>query len=198
MWPVIDENETGGYGKSIEKCKIKPVFLDLITDDDIKQLITGEKKKNIRKNIEVRLFKQSKAQGGVMSLVDVAAILKLSPATISKHIREFEKESNEIIPRRGTVHDMGPTVTHKRDICYKIIVEGKTVERVAAETNHSPEAITRYVKDYKRISACLARGLTVKDTSFVTKVSKKLIYEYKTLIEENNVDIQNNFEEIPF
>lgn len=196
MWPVVDENETHGYGKSIEKCKLRPVFLDLITKSDIEQLVRGVKKKELKKGTEVRLFNQSKQQGGVMSCVDAATIMHLSPSTISRHIREYEKENEVIVPRRGTVHDMGPSVTHKRQICYKIIVEGKTVEQVARETNHSPEAITRYVKDYKRISACLAAGLTVENTAFVTKVSKRLIYEYAALIEEHNIDIGD--EDIPF
>jgi hypothetical protein len=36
----------------------------------------------------------------------------------------------------------------KKQICYRVIVQGKSIETAARETNHSPEAITRYVKDY--------------------------------------------------
>jgi len=59
-----------------------------------------------------------------------------------------------------------------------MIVEGKSVAETARETHHSPEAITRYVKDYKQILACLHKGLTLKETSFVVKVSEKLVFEY--------------------
>lgn len=87
-----------------------------------------------------------------------------------------------------------------------MIVEGKSVEETVRETNHSPEAITRYIKDYKRILACLHRGLTPKETSFVVKVSEKLVYEYLNLIQENQIDIKEqmgnddvvNFDNIPF
>lgn len=45
------------------------------------------------------------------------------------------------------------------------------------------------MKDYKRILACLHKGLTSKETAFVVKVSEKLVFEYVNLINENQVDI---------
>lgn len=191
MWPAVDEKETTGYGKPIERTKLVPVFVDLITDDDIKKLANNIKKKDIRKEAAVRLFKQSKEQGGVLSGVDVSSMMNLSPATVYKYIREYEQENKVMVPRRGTIHDMGRTLTHKKEICRKIIVEGKTVEETARLTNHSPEAITRYVKDYKRISSCLAKNLTVEETAFAVKVSESLVYEYQKLIEENDVDLNS-------
>jgi hypothetical protein len=47
------------------------------------------------------------------------------------------------------------------------------------------------VKDYKRILACLNKGLTPKDTAFVAKVSEKLVYEYMNLINKNQNIIEN-------
>lgn len=83
----------------------------------------------------------------------------------------------------------------RRQICSKMIVEGKTVEQTARETNHySPEAITLYVKDYKRILACLHKGLTPKETSFVAKVSETLVSEYVNLIKKNQTDIKEQME----
>jgi hypothetical protein len=182
MWPAVDENETAAYGKSIEKTKLKPVFVDMIAPEDIEAVLKGEKAKTIRQRAAVRLFHQAKEQAAVFTGVDVATMMRLSPATISNYVRDWEKQHHNSVPRRGTIHDMGRSITHKKQICYKIIVEGKSIEQTARETNHSPEAITRYVKDYKRILACLSQGLTPKDTAFVAKVSQNLIYEYISLI----------------
>jgi hypothetical protein len=206
MWPAVDENEKAAYGKSIEKTKLKPVFVDMIAPEDIEALLQGEKAKAIRQRATVRLFKQAKQQGGVLTGVDVATMMRLSTATISIYVRQWEKEHKEIVPRRGTIHDMGRSITHKKQICYRSIVEGKSVEMVARETNHSPEAITRYVKDYKRILACLNKGLTPKDTAFVAKVSENLVYEYMNLISENQLVIKEqegvyreiDYDDIPF
>lgn len=190
MWPAIDEKETSGYGKPIEKCKLKPVFLDLISDEDIQKLLHNEKKWKIRQGIAVRLFNHAKDQGAVLTNIDVATMLNVTPVTISKYIREYEKENGTLVPRRGTIHDIGPSITHKREICFKVIVKRKSVEDTARETNHSPEAVTRYVKDFKRIYTCLNNGFSVEDTAFTVKVSKNLVYEY--------VDIMKELEDIPF
>jgi DNA-binding CsgD family transcriptional regulator len=205
MWPAVDENEQAAYGKSMQKTKIKPVFVDMIAPEDIEAAFKGEKGMRIRQQATVRLFHQAKEQGGVLTGVDVATMMRLSPATISNYVRKWEKEHQTLVPRRGTIHDMGRSVTHKRQICYKMIVEGKSVEETARETNHSPEAITRYVKDYKRILACLHKGLTPKDTAFVAKVSENLVFEYVNLIQENQVAIKEQigkdgsiFNDIPF
>ena len=46
------------------------------------------------------------------------------------------------------------------------------------------------VKDYKRILACLNKGLTPQNTSFMAKVSENLVYEYMNLISGNQFDIK--------
>ena len=50
---------------------------------------------------------------------------------------EYERASGESVPRRGTVHDMGRSITHKAIICYKRLVEQKPTSQVAQETFHS-------------------------------------------------------------
>jgi DNA-binding CsgD family transcriptional regulator len=194
MWPAVDEREQAAYGKTIGKTKIKPVFVDMIAPEDIEATLQGQKKMQVRQRATIRLFQQAKQQGGVLTGVDVATMMRLSPATISRYVVQWEKEHQTSVPRRGTIHDMGRSVTHKRQICYKMIVEGKSVEQTARETNHSPEAVTRYVKDYKRILACLHKGLTPTETSFVAKVSESLVFEYVNLIQENQVDIKEQME----
>ena len=184
LWIAVDEKETGGYGKSIEKTAMKPVVLDCIRLEDIEALLAGENKRERRKHIAVRLFTQAKDQGGVLTTADVATIFRMSPATISRYIREWERDNGQLVPRRGTVHDMGPSITHKRQICYKVVVEGKSISTAARESNHSPEAVTRYVKDYKRICTCLKEGLSLRDARYVTNMSKKLSEEYLDLFEE--------------
>ena len=81
MWPAVDEHEKASYGKTIEKAKLKPVFVDLISQDDIEAVLQGERAKVIRQRATVRLFKQAKAYGGVLTGVDVGSMMRLSSAT---------------------------------------------------------------------------------------------------------------------
>ncbi len=185
MWPAVAKEETAGYGKRIENTKLKPVMLDAITSDDIDDFLNGTKKTLIRQKMTTRLFDQAFSQGGVLTCVDVAAILGLAPSTISRYVRLIEAEQGRVIPRRGTVHDIGPSVTHKRQICYQVIVLGKSTEATARDTNHSPEAVTRYVQDYRRVHHCFKAGLSLEQTAFATKLSKSLVGQY--------ADLQANF-----
>jgi len=184
MWPAVEETECASYGKRLAETKVRPVFLDLISDDDIKDYLKGESMRSVKQKASVRLFQQAKKQGGVLTCVDVATMLKMAAGTISNYVRSWEKEHHVQIPRRGTIHDMGPSLTHKREICYKHLFEGKSVEQVERETNHTPEAITRYVSDFKRIDACFKAGLSIEQTAYATKHSPRLVNEYKNLMDD--------------
>jgi predicted transcriptional regulator len=187
LWPAVDERETAGYGKRIEHTALKPVLLDAVSLEDIHDLLRGVRRKEIRKKTAVRLFEQAKAQGGVLSSVDVATMLRVSPSTICHYIKEYQRETSKLVPRRGTIHDMGPSVTHKRQICRMVILEGRSIEDTARATNHSPEAVTRYVQDYRRVYACLSMGLNVEQASFTTSLSKRLVKEYQDIFKEDRL-----------
>jgi len=184
LWYAVDVNEKAGYGKRIENCHLRPVVLDLI-HEDIEAVIQGEAKKVRQQKTAVRLFKQSYDQKGVLTLSDVASMMRLCPATVSRYIREYEEERGEVVPRRGTIHDMGRTVTHKRIICRKHFREGRTVEQTARETHHSTAAATRYINGYKRVYECLKAGWSLEKISFATSLSLSLTKEYVDLIKEN-------------
>jgi predicted transcriptional regulator len=184
LWPAVDERESAGYGKRIEQTALKPVLLEAISQQDVQDLLRGLPRREIRKKTAVRLCEQAKAQGGVLTGVDVATMLRISPATVSRYIREVERQGGRLIPRRGTLHDMGPSVSHKRQICRMVILEGCSIEQTARATSHSPEAVTRYVQDYRRVHACLTMGLTVEQTAFTTALSKRLVQEYTDLVND--------------
>jgi len=185
LWYAVDEKETAGYGKRIEDCRLVPVTLELFNRDDIERLESGMGRRDRNIHIAARLFKQAYKQNGVLTLQDTADIMRLSAATIGKYVRNYERRYNDIIPRRGTIHDMGPTLTHKRIICHKHIIEGKTIEQTAREANHSVSAVTRYVKDYKRVLTCWKEGMDKVKIRNATGLSKSLIKEYLDLIEQH-------------
>ncbi len=187
LWPAVDERETSGYGKRIEQTALKPVLLELISAEDIQNMLSGVSIKEIRKKVIVRLFEQAKSQGGVLTSIDVATIMLVSPRTIYHYIKEYQHKTGKLIPSRGIVHDMGPSVTHKRQICRMVIFEGRSIEDTARATNHSPEAVTRYVQDYRRVFACFSMGLTIDQTSFTTSLSKRLVKEYRDIFRENRL-----------
>lgn len=189
LWYAVDVDEKAGYGKKIEDCKVKPVILDLLHHSDIDDLLKGIPKRERQKKITARLFFQAHKKKAVLTNADAGAIMRLAPGTISKYIREYEKEKGEMVPRRGNIHDMGRTLTHKKQICIKHLKEGKTIEQTAKETYHSPQAVVRYISDFKRVRECLKEGWEVEKISYTTGMSKELTKEYVNMIQEKQLPI---------
>ncbi len=184
QWVCVDKNETASYGKSMRETRLKSVVLDLVRTKDIRERAEGKRLKEIKKEAAVRLFKQADDQNGCMTNAEVAVLLKISPPTVSRYIQEWELDHNELVPRRGTIHDIGPTLTHKKPIIRKLFLKGKSVEQVARETRHSPQAIHRYICNFKQVLLCQQKALSLTETSFAVKISERLVREYHSLIEE--------------
>ena len=185
LWPAIDERESAGWGKKIEDCKLKPVMIQAIGEEDIQALLDGVKRREVRKGAAVRMFEQAHEQGGVLTHADVGAILHLSAPTVGRYVKEWEEaHKGQLVPRRATIHDMGPTLTHKAVICRRVILEGQSVEQAARATRHSPAAVTRYVVDYRRVQACLRQGLSPAQTAYATGMSPRLVEQYEALIDQ--------------
>ncbi len=183
-WTTIDSKAKGGYGHKISEAPLTSVIIDLVQLDDVRDRAEGKKLREIKKEAVARIFKQSFEQGGCMTQAEVAILLKISAPTVGRYVKEWDKEHGGLLPRRGTIHDMGPTLTHKKEIVRKLFLEGKTVEQVQRETNHSPQAIHRYIQSFKQVLLCLRKGLTVKETSYATKMTQRLVKEYQELVEQ--------------
>ena len=196
MWLAVDERESSGYGKRIEETKLRPVVLDVVSREDIEDFLKGLSRRELNQKVVVRLFRQAKEQGGVLSGADVASIMGHRVSTISQYVREYEKNSGEVIPRRGTIHDLGCAVSHKRQICYRVIFQGRSIEETARETHHSAEAVTRYVQDYRRVLVCLKTGMSVEQTAYAAGMSVRLVKQYEALSHDRPSDACD--EEIPW
>jgi AraC-like DNA-binding protein len=186
LWLAVDVRETAGYGKPIEDCKLKPVMLQAVAEEDIQSLLDGQTRRQVRKNACVRLCRQAYEQGAVLTLTDVAAILQIAPTTVHQCLQEYEHmHPGQLVPRRGNIHDMGPTLTHKKIICQKVIREGLSIGQTAQATHHSPEAVTRYIQDYRRVAACQKHGMTIQQAAYATGLSLRLATQYQDLIHSN-------------
>lgn len=77
---------------------IKPVLLDVVYLEEINDLLCGIWRKNIRKKAAVRLFKKAKARRVVLSGVDAATILRLSPSTKCHYIKSIRGKHQSLCP----------------------------------------------------------------------------------------------------
>ncbi len=116
LWQAVAKDETSSYGKSMSDTRTIPVILTLVSDDDINMRINGISITAIRKNVTERIMKEADEQRGTLSQPDIALLLAISRASVGKYIHEIQNEKGTTLPYRGTIHDMGRSVTHKREM----------------------------------------------------------------------------------
>ena len=131
-----------------------------------------------------RLCEQADDQSGCLTSAELAILLKTTPATIGNYIRAYENQTGRLLPRRGTIHDLGPTLTHKKEICRLLFLEQRSVSETCRITRHTPQAVNRYITNFKQVLTCKTNGLDVQQTAFATKLSRPLVEEYHRLFDE--------------
>lgn len=178
----VDQGRKPGYGLSMKNTKIKPVVLTLISEEDIKMLKEGATGRAVKKVVTERIFNEALDQGVVLNHIDASLILKCAPSTVGSYVKEVEAEKNIQIPDRGKVHDMGPSVTHKKEIV-RYMLQNYSQPEIARRTHHSGEAVDRYLRDYNRVKV-LRGKFAPQEVAFATGLSVALVKEYLDLIEE--------------
>lgn len=182
-WTAVHKDAKASWGKTIAETELTSVVLDLVSADEAKQRAEGKKLRDIKIDATGRLFEQAYAQDGVLTNAEIALLLKICPATVTNYVRLWEEKYERQLPRRGTIHDMGPTLTHKRIIIQKLFIDQKTVEQTARETNHSFEAIHRYIADFRRVLLCHQNGMSTEQIANVIRHTPRLVKEYEDIIE---------------
>ncbi len=184
LWAAVAADDPPARNKRIEDTRLVPIVLDLVTPSDIDQAIATKLRTKTRTTKILRLFRQAYQQGAVLSYPDVALLLHVHVTTVSKAVLAHEKQTNETVPRRGTIHDLGRSISHKAVICYKRLVEKKPTSQVARESCHDPEQVEYYVQCLRRVKMCDDAGMSVEDIVLATGHSKLLVLEYLRLIKQ--------------
>lgn len=184
LWFAMDKSEKPSYGKRLHNYKVVPVVLSLVAYGDVEKLRDGVSWDAIRGEIVARMYQEADAQGGVLSQVDLSLLLFVSMALVGKVTRRYEEQHQVILPRVGTVLDMGMSVSHKAEICKKAKVEKKQTPDIARECHHSSDEVDRYLLDFDRVRFCLKKGMSVEEASFAMGMSKTLVLKYEDLTRE--------------
>lgn len=182
---AVAADETAGYRKPMSQTRQVPVVLTLIDRSDITSFRQGTPRHEVLGQAVARVAREAYAQGGVLGTVDLCLLFARSRSSISTLIGRYENKTQQVVPRRGTVHDMGGTYSHKRIICYKAFVEGKPTHLIAQETCHTPLAVDNYLLDFARVYFSVhQRSLSPEEAAFTLSRSLRLVQTYLSLIEE--------------
>ena len=140
-------------------------------------LSSGFTRREVREKRIIRLFKEGYEQGGVLSNNDIALLLNISPSTVSKQVREYMERTKEVVPTRGTVHDLGRAITHKR-IIIRLYPERYLTSEIARRTKHSEEACDRYIRAFNKVRMLADRNMSVEE---IARTLETVSYTHLTL-----------------
>ena len=181
IWNALDKNTRGDS----KKRKYKTVVLSVVTDEDVSLFEQDKPISKIRGNVIARMMKEAYQQGGILSTRDVSLILMQGNSAISYQRRQYETESKTTLPHPGVLHDMGPTITHKKMIVYKYVVEKKATNIIALETNHSQRAVDNYIRDYNRVKTLLDESKDIMFIHLTTRIAKNVIVQYQEIYNQH-------------
>jgi hypothetical protein len=186
VWLAV-RREKCGWRKGICVNDLVPVHLRMYTESEV-DLLTDtalRKQRQARRAFNRARFArwcfEAYEQGGVLTELDIGLLSGLSENYISKVLREYEAEAGVIVPTRGTVHDLGPAVTHKAEIVRRWLRHESPAD-IARKTHHAQTSVDRYIADYQKVRL-LAQKVRSSEIPALTGLSTGVVEQYLALLE---------------
>lgn len=186
VWMAVPIDEYPEKGKSIVKTRMKPVILTYLANEDIESFRNGFTSRQLRINRLVRWCHQAYDQGALLTQLDLAVLLNVCDAVVSDYVNEWQKNSGQILPTRGNIHDLSGAITHKKEII-TLYLQGHLTPTIAAKTKHSKEAVDRYIRDYQKVKLVRNTTADIDKISHITGLSKRVISQYLDLIPKDQL-----------
>lgn len=183
-WSGVPIEFKASYGRNGKNTPLKPIVLTLFSQKDIDDRLAGHSLREIRARRTIDMFNESYNQGVVLSATDIAMLFGISSGTVSKIVREYMIKHETTVPTRGTIHDLGRTLTHKK-IIIKLYLKGYQRPEIEVRTKHSGEAIDRYIKDFKRVQLLKRKNMNEGEIAMSLGMSRGLVKEYMEIIKKH-------------
>jgi len=132
---------------------------------------------SLRRHRLQRICQEAFMQGGVLTIEDLAnRILNCGERTLVRDIKAL-KDEGIMLPLRSMIKDMGRALSHRVIIVNKWL-QGQEYSQIALSTNHSPEAVSNYIRRFKQVVALAEENYEVHTIAFLAQISRPLSEEY--------------------
>jgi hypothetical protein len=181
VWHAVPLDEYPKRGKSMAQTKLIPVVLDMITEEDLEDLRQQIHHRELRMKRIERITQQAYDQGGLLSLLDLAVLFTVSEPTAGDYTREYHSLYGRPLPTRGNIQLIGGGQTHKQEII-AFHLKGWLVPAICTKTNHSKEAVERYINDFEAIRLLSTKFDDVDTISRIRRLAPSVVKQYLDLI----------------
>ncbi len=191
-WPAVPIRN-GSKGKSPDIHQLINIRLQMVTDQEVAMLndqqLLGQKaaKRTFNQHRFARWCQEAYAQGGVLTLLDLSLLSGLGEGYVGYLLRQYQEEHQTTLPLRGTVHDLGPAVSHKAEVIRRYL-RGQSPADIARELNHTQSAVDIYIKDYE-VTRKLVQKFPIKEIPTLSRRSISLVKEHIKLIRQYEPDL---------
>jgi hypothetical protein len=178
-YPAVAIGERAG--KPLQYCLTIPAGLTVLHPADA-EVLRESGSPALRRARLSRLCAEAFQQGGVLSHEDLSLLLGVEISTVRRMVQVLSDEGLRP-PTRGSVADIGPTVSHKEQVV-GLYLRGFLPARIAARTGHTLGSVERYLSDFARVVELQRQGLSPEATVRITQMSPALVRRYLVLAEQ--------------
>lgn len=190
LWMAVANDGPKHAGRPMHALPQRPVILDLVTDEDLQALADGATFRTLRQRRHARLLDQTQQQDGALAFSDLSAITLTSETQVGTDVQQIQEAEERIMPHRGSVHDVGPTLSHKAEVA-RLLENGYLEPEIcqALSPVHTLRSVERYAQTYKNTLKLLAHGFSPAAAAGILTISQRLMDEYLVLVKEHHPEI---------
>ncbi len=140
----------------------------------------------------VRILEYGYAQpdGAVLLTVeDLAAMIGLTPMQVGLALTQARNETGKALPTKGYYFDQGLKPTHKAEII-ALYEAGLDETEIARRSEHAPESVGRYIRDYERVKLLLEHEVPVEQIPQMTSMQPSLVKAYAKLLAKYHPELR--------
>jgi len=166
-----------GPSKSLKNAKMVTVTLTLDAGTEDLEVKKESGVVGLRLHRLQRICQEALIQGGVLTIEDIAnRIFNCGERTLVRDIKSLKKQG-VVLPLRSTIKDIGRALSHRVIIVEKWL-QGMEYTHIAKSTNHSPSAVSNYIRRFKQVVTLATENYDVHSIAFMAHISKPLAEEY--------------------
>lgn len=164
-------------GVAISESMKKRVILTVLDREEDLEVMKKHSRSDMRRQQLLRIAVEAKEQDALLTQEDIALVLSCDVRTIRSDIQKLRKNKNIIVPTRGIIRDIGPSLSHKQE-AISLWLQGKEALEVAQHLNHSLKAIERYIQTFCRVVYSQRSLRNILKTAMIVGVSLSLAKAY--------------------
>lgn len=117
----------------------------------------------------------------LLTNADLSCILGVRLSEISQLLNEARRETGKPLLTKGYYFDQGAKPSHKNEII-ELYEAGLDEAEIARQSEHAPDSVGRYIRDYERVKLLLKQATPVEQIAQLISLQPSVVKAYAILI----------------